>query len=81
MYMCYEVGREPRENHPNQEKAVLYLVKDGRKEKVNVWKPGYDSPKVPIGSVPGITTEIWKEFEAEKNKIAEEEKILGLADW
>lgn len=80
-YKCYEVGRESRENHKGQQKAVLYWIHDGIKEKVNVWKPGYKDPKVPLAGIPDISPQTWKEFEQTKEDIRIEEEALGLNDW
>ena len=80
--MYYIIGREERENHPNQHKAVLYqTIGDGNLEKINVWKPNFESPKILRESMPPIPQKIWEQFEAEKEAIRKEEEESGVADW
>lgn len=80
--MYYVVDREKRENHPGQYKAVLYSTGvDGKLEKINVWKPGFKTPKIPRESMLMVPQDIWRKFEELKDEIQKEEEELGIADW
>ena len=73
----FEIGREPRENHPQNMKAVLYEVVDGKKVKVGVWKPGESAPKL-IYRIPADT---YVAFHDEMLAIKAEEIKSGIADY
>ena len=77
----YKIEEEKRENHPRQHKAVLlrryYDTHRGVFcwEKFNVWKPGYDKPKLPLIGVPD---EIVEAFRALKDSIQKREEEEGF---
>ena len=57
----YVVGFEECENHAGVLKAVLYSVADdGTLTKINVWKKGFDTPKLTLADVPSRVVELFK---------------------
>ena len=65
----YVVGYEECENHAGVLKAVLYIVADdGTSTKSNVWKAGFDTPKLTLAGIPEKSVKL---FETAHNSLAE----------
>jgi hypothetical protein len=76
----FRLSTEARESHPELSKAVLSEKFGDEYQKINVWKPGMDTPKVPFSSI-HVPEEIFEIFEVYKNRLEAQERKLGIADY
>ena len=74
------LSAEPRESNPKLHKAVLSEKLGDKYQKINVWKPGMDKPKVSFVTSHTPVT-VAGLFEKYKNEIEAHERKLGIADY
>lgn len=76
----FRLSMEPREGHPDLSKAVLSEKLGAKYQKINVWKPGADKPKVSFATS-HTPPKIAEAFEKYKNCIESYERELNIADY
>ena len=74
------LSAEPRESNPKLHKAVLSEKLGDKYQKINVWKPGADKPKVSFATS-HTPPKIAEAFEKYKNCIESYERELNIADY